>query len=59
MRFLLLLMFSFVYSSSVDAADDRPNVIFVLIDDLGWTDFSCFGSDLYQTPNSTASLVTA
>lgn len=32
-------------------ADERPNVVFLLVDDLGWTDISCFGSDLYQTPN--------
>jgi arylsulfatase A-like enzyme len=29
----------------------RPNVIFILIDDLGWTDLGSFGSDLYETPN--------
>lgn len=29
----------------------QPNVILFLVDDLGWTDASCFGSDLYQTPN--------
>lgn len=29
----------------------RPNLIFLLVDDLGWTDLSCQGSDLYETPN--------
>ncbi len=29
----------------------RPNVLFILIDDLGWKDVSCFGSSFYETPN--------
>lgn len=29
----------------------RPNVIFILADDLGWTDLSCYGSRFYETPN--------
>jgi arylsulfatase A-like enzyme len=32
-------------------ADERSNVVFLLVDDSGWTDIGCFGSDLYQTPN--------
>lgn len=28
-----------------------PNIVFILVDDLGWTDVGCFGSDLYRTPN--------
>lgn len=28
-----------------------PNIIFVLVDDLGWTDLGCFGSAFYETPN--------
>jgi arylsulfatase A len=28
-----------------------PNVILCLIDDLGWTDLGCYGSDYYRTPN--------
>ena len=28
-----------------------PNVVFILIDDLGWTDIGAFGSSFYQTPN--------
>src|ERR687893_577347 len=34
------------------AADPpRPNVIFILADDLGWTDPGCQGSKYYETPN--------
>jgi arylsulfatase A-like enzyme len=29
----------------------RPNVIFILADDLGWTDLGCQGSKFYETPN--------
>src|SRR5512139_1468734 len=28
-----------------------PNFIFVLADDLGWTDLGCQGSKFYETPN--------
>ena len=28
----------------------RPNFIFILIDDLGWSDLSCYGSPFYETP---------
>ena len=29
----------------------RPNILFILIDDLGWRDVGCFGSEFYETPN--------
>jgi arylsulfatase A-like enzyme len=33
-------------------AADRPNVIFILADDLGWSDTTLYGTtELYQTPN--------
>ncbi len=32
-------------------APTRPNVIFILADDLGWTDLGCQGSKYYETPN--------
>ena len=28
-----------------------PNIIYILIDDLGWKDIGCYGSDFYETPN--------
>ncbi|MBD3351019.1 MAG: sulfatase-like hydrolase/transferase, partial [Candidatus Lokiarchaeota archaeon] len=29
----------------------KPNIVFILIDDLGWRDLSCYGSTFYETPN--------
>jgi arylsulfatase A-like enzyme len=29
----------------------RPNVVFILADDLGWGDLSCYGQKLFETPN--------
>jgi arylsulfatase A-like enzyme len=36
---------------SCNAAARRPNIVFVLADDLGWTDLACQGSGYYETPN--------
>lgn len=38
-------------SSAPAQQPDRPNVVLILVDDLGWTDFACYGSDLHETPN--------
>ena len=29
----------------------KPNIIFILIDDMGWRDLGCCGSEFYETPN--------
>ncbi len=29
----------------------RPNIVFILMDDLGWKDIGCYGSSFYETPN--------
>ena len=28
----------------------RWNLVFILADDLGWSDLACYGSDLHETP---------
>jgi arylsulfatase A-like enzyme len=28
-----------------------PNIVFILLDDYGWKDSSCYGSTFYETPN--------
>jgi len=29
----------------------RPNLVFLLADDMGWRDVGCYGSTFYETPN--------
>ena len=39
-------------TSERSAADrDRPNIVLIVADDLGWSDLSCQGSKFYETPN--------
>lgn len=37
--------------SSCRPARDRPNFVFILIDDLGWMDTGVYGSTFYETPH--------
>lgn len=30
---------------------NRPNILFILADDMGWGDLSCYGRPDYRTPN--------
>lgn len=32
-------------------APKRPNIVFVLADDLGWSDLACYGSQVHETPH--------
>jgi len=41
-----------ILCSPLTQAEQKPlNFIFILVDDWGWTDGGCFGSDIYETPN--------
>jgi arylsulfatase A-like enzyme len=42
---------SLLYSPILGAEERRPNIIFILADDLGYTDLACYGSKYYETPN--------
>ena len=38
-------------SAFVQSKKSRPSVIFILADDMGWGDLSCYGRPDYRTPN--------
>ena len=39
------------YLPAAKAADDRPNIIFIMADDMGYGDLGCFGQKKFRTPN--------
>ena len=49
--FLLSILFCLACSEVSQKINSRPNVLFILVDDLGWKDLSCYGSSFYETPN--------
>ena len=38
-------------TSHATIASQKPNFVFLLVDDLGWGDFGCYGAEFYETPN--------
>jgi arylsulfatase A-like enzyme len=47
----LILAVSFTSFAAEPASKAvRPNVLFILVDDFGWRDLTCYGSALYETP---------
>ncbi len=49
-RFLMIGLFlpGFLFAQPLPPS---PNVVFILVDDLGWADLGCYGSTYYETPN--------
>ena len=54
-RPFLMLLITAVMTMAISpvpaAPETKPNFVFFLVDDLGWTDLGCFGSTFYDTPN--------
>lgn len=46
---LTLLLNSYIQAQS--KPDKKPNIIFILTDDLGWADLGCYGNPYIKTPN--------
>ena len=48
---LLLLLLCMACTEKVKKIVRQTNVLFILVDDLGWKDLGCYGSSFYETPN--------
>jgi arylsulfatase A len=51
MKHLIPILCAIAALSSFARATNHPNVIVILVDDMGWMDLSCQGSDYYRTPS--------
>jgi arylsulfatase A-like enzyme len=51
MRSLLIVFALLLGAAPAGAGEERPNFVFILIDDMGWRDVGCNGSTFYETPN--------
>jgi arylsulfatase A-like enzyme len=50
MKFLPILFILPLLGGTFFAAESKPNIVFIMADDLGYTDVGAFGSSYYETP---------
>ncbi len=52
-QIVLLLMVGGMLANEADAAPlpEKPNIVFILIDDMGWPDVACYGHPFHETPH--------
>lgn len=48
---ILLLLFPLFYNCFAQEKKEKPNIIFIFADDLGWGDLSCYGNWQIKTPS--------
>lgn len=42
---------SILFAGSTALAQQKPNIVFILADDMGWKDLGCYGNRYNETPN--------
>lgn len=50
MKNLFLFLLCMLANPFLVCAADKPNVIFIFVDDLGWKDVGCYGNTFVETP---------
>jgi uncharacterized sulfatase len=51
-RSIFLVLVLLGLSTTISHGQDNPNILFILVDDLGWSDLGCYDNTIIQTPNT-------
>jgi arylsulfatase A-like enzyme len=51
LRYFSVFFFACFLTGCSVKPEKHPNIVFFLVDDLGYSDVGCYGSDYHQTPN--------
>jgi len=48
---LLGMMLMPFFGMAAETKHQPPNIVFILVDDLGWRDLGCYGHEIHETPH--------
>ena len=51
MPLLTVLFYLIPIANALEAMEQKPNILFIYLDDFGWKDAGFLGSDFYETPH--------
>ena len=51
MRYSIFFLFAFLGAVPGASGSSKPNIIYILLDDAGFGDLSCYGQTMFETPH--------